>query len=627
MSGASLGTAVELGYAPNFTDLRNITTTGLDDGYALYVGGYGAEGDGGGGIFAWNASDTTTDNDGTILQPTAGGTGRWLRQYQPPVDVRWFGAKGDGATDDTSELQAAFDTVESVLIPTGTYITSSALTYHDGQSIMGEGFEKTIVEARHTGDILKPDDTSQNYKAVSLSRFALTKDETNKETGDGLRISNMRSGVFAELSITKCDIGLNFETQEDANYSYFNEFTSLVIVGCATNAVRTAAAGTDYPNRNFWMAGDWRGGDVTLKIAAGGSQTFSGISIQGADTNWAEVDDSGTSFIGCHFENSDALPPGQGVVFNSGGGKVIGGTCSKGNIVAYIDPETLLPNTKVISAGRRYLELTSELLRDGGFGVVSVPWIGEPDDNNYPTTGAGRRQNLFRKSHDQANSSWNKTGTVTVTKETSGGPYDSHRTKLAFDPSAGTTPSIEQVMDGTDGASLAAASALICFSVEIMAEDSGYIRLDIEGDSGAAIERTRTSIPVTTEWRRYWITKQFSASATGNVLVTMTNSNISGNLDTVYTANWQLESGVTRPGVRLVTNGPRATAEWGIYADGMVGDFTSEGIATFVKAGTISDSDFSYPRNGMVAVGQDGSGGYKLWAKCDDGTWRGVLVT
>ena len=66
MSGASLGTAVELGYAPNFTDLRNITTTGLDDGYALYVGGYGAEGDGGGGTFAWNASDTTTDNDGTI---------------------------------------------------------------------------------------------------------------------------------------------------------------------------------------------------------------------------------------------------------------------------------------------------------------------------------------------------------------------------------------------------------------------------------------------------------------------------------------------------------------------------------------------------------------------------------
>ena len=41
--------------------------------------GFAAAGDGGWGIYWWNAGDTTADDGGTIIQPNAGGNGRWKK--------------------------------------------------------------------------------------------------------------------------------------------------------------------------------------------------------------------------------------------------------------------------------------------------------------------------------------------------------------------------------------------------------------------------------------------------------------------------------------------------------------------------------------------------------------------
>lgn len=75
-----------------------------------------------------------SDNGGTVILPTGGdGTTAWLRsgmeQISPgvlewrgeAVNVKWFGATGDGATDDTSGITYALALGKDVYFPNGTY--------------------------------------------------------------------------------------------------------------------------------------------------------------------------------------------------------------------------------------------------------------------------------------------------------------------------------------------------------------------------------------------------------------------------------------------------------------------------------------------------------------------------
>jgi hypothetical protein len=66
-------------------------------------------GDGGEGTFTPVASDTTSsDNGGTII--VDGASQRWYRAAgTPTIYVAWFGAIGNGTTDDTAAIQAALN--------------------------------------------------------------------------------------------------------------------------------------------------------------------------------------------------------------------------------------------------------------------------------------------------------------------------------------------------------------------------------------------------------------------------------------------------------------------------------------------------------------------------------------
>lgn len=78
----------------------------LPDGFVANTSGRDAEGDGGGGPFYYDASDTTTaDNGGTIRVDGAGR--RWKLIPDGSFLAEVFGAKGDGATNDAAAINAA----------------------------------------------------------------------------------------------------------------------------------------------------------------------------------------------------------------------------------------------------------------------------------------------------------------------------------------------------------------------------------------------------------------------------------------------------------------------------------------------------------------------------------------
>lgn len=99
--------------------------------------GYYTPGDGGGGDFYWSTV-TGPGNGGTIFPV---GSGRRIRVDTNQFNVKWFGAKGDNANDDTTAIQACINTAERgkiIFFPKGVYKITAQVNLKTGQTYRGE---------------------------------------------------------------------------------------------------------------------------------------------------------------------------------------------------------------------------------------------------------------------------------------------------------------------------------------------------------------------------------------------------------------------------------------------------------------------------------------------------------
>lgn len=129
----------------SIADLKALDVSQIRDKMQALVGGYCTHGDGGGGQFYYDASSSTADNGGTVFAPTA-GSGRWKRIYSgTEINVRWFGAKGNGVDDDTVAIQAAINLDFSVYLPRGRYRTTFPLdltaNFPIQKTVRGDGWD------------------------------------------------------------------------------------------------------------------------------------------------------------------------------------------------------------------------------------------------------------------------------------------------------------------------------------------------------------------------------------------------------------------------------------------------------------------------------------------------------
>jgi hypothetical protein len=131
------------------TPVANIATfrSNTNTDALIFLEGYTSINDGAEGLFQYISTDTSSaDNGGTIIVD-AGGR-RYHRADAGNVNVKWFGAKGDGATNDTTAIQAT-DTYArtfggSVFLPGGTYMVSQLVLY-TGSNWRGVGRNATTI--------------------------------------------------------------------------------------------------------------------------------------------------------------------------------------------------------------------------------------------------------------------------------------------------------------------------------------------------------------------------------------------------------------------------------------------------------------------------------------------------
>lgn len=145
----------------NLTELRNLPITTE----TIYIKGYDNPGDGGGGFFIWRDEPIfqtgiySTENFGTIIKSSivSNNQGSWIRQYEGPINVLYFGAFGFG-NDYTINFQNAIDFASlnskinpilkgsKVFIPNGSYRISNIIL-KNGVTILGESITSTILYA------------------------------------------------------------------------------------------------------------------------------------------------------------------------------------------------------------------------------------------------------------------------------------------------------------------------------------------------------------------------------------------------------------------------------------------------------------------------------------------------
>lgn len=273
--------------------------------------GYHNRGDGGGGRFWFDSGVTEPDNGGTIIKPNAiqpNAPGRWRRLIDETegLSAKWFGARGDGLTDDQPTIQAAINAVVAagggiVYVPPGTYACSSQLNLADGVSLEGAGIGATIITFAGANEDNFPSEgcivaegslanQTTVAQAIQIGDSTITLDDPmNIAEGDLLLLENTSPGSFNParpyyhageffhvVAVNNTEITIDGSAFDD--YTHGNN-----IIVWKVNAVRAGV-------RNMEVIGIGAVNKAVIKIALGRKCSIDNLNLRGSQESCLEMD-------------------------------------------------------------------------------------------------------------------------------------------------------------------------------------------------------------------------------------------------------------------------------------------------------------------------------------------------
>lgn len=249
-----------------------------------------------------NYRETTTWHDGSVMTDAKVdgviykkvGTKYFELQYDSILNVRWFGAKGDGITDDTESFTKALNAGKSIFIPAGRYLVGKLKIpmKFKGQKIFGVGYNHWNS---NDGTVLQAIDTEifsfeNGADWIKISDLRLEGDYNsdygfNAEFGANIILDNLGVYNFNEIGI-KSRQGL---------WRISNCFI-------ARNKI-----GLELYSDSSVSNSEFTGGEIPLKVVAGGNR-FVNCWINSGTVNCIHItplnentNNHNNSFVGCYI--------------------------------------------------------------------------------------------------------------------------------------------------------------------------------------------------------------------------------------------------------------------------------------------------------------------------------------
>jgi hypothetical protein len=182
--------------------------------------------------FTGAQGELTVDTDKNALVLHDGATQGGIQiAKESAVNVKDYGAKGDGSTDDTNAIQAALNDNDSIYIPEGTYLVSGLEIERNNMRITGEGYFSILKGT--SSYILRLDNqnvsSSENLKIAGINFQASSTNTTTAITGKYSEVVTYTAGTF--------QVGVNYTIESVGT-------TDFTLIGAANNNVGTTFTAT-----------------------------------------------------------------------------------------------------------------------------------------------------------------------------------------------------------------------------------------------------------------------------------------------------------------------------------------------------------------------------------------------
>ena len=225
-----------------------------------------------------------------------------------PVNVLDYGADPTGVADSTQAIQDAIDTGNSVYLPTGTYKTSSTLTFNTTfQNFTGDG---TGSKIRYTGTgiaILIDGTASPAYRILSTFGDFFVEGNSGASAGTGIKVSECANVLLQNIYIRSFNVGLFLKGSLISNFNNVYCLENLT-VGILMETGVVIASPVNLVSFNYCQVVG--GSSEAVRCTEGASITFNSCEFEA-------VGQVGNAFPICNFTDMGTTGISPAVIFNS----------------------------------------------------------------------------------------------------------------------------------------------------------------------------------------------------------------------------------------------------------------------------------------------------------------------